>query len=133
MNERIEVDGYGPWTTKAGVANVRPPVSVLEGMRAIRLHLDDCDERNGVLRILPRTHKYGRLTAAQIASAQEEVAPVFCTVASGGAILMKPLLLHASSPSLHPNHRRVIHLDFAVVHLTGGLSWFCDRDRADLG
>jgi ectoine hydroxylase-related dioxygenase (phytanoyl-CoA dioxygenase family) len=132
VNERIEADGYGPWTVKAGVVNVQPPISVLERMLTIRIHLDDCDERNGVLRVLPRTHTYGRLTAVQIASAHEEITSVNCTVVAGGGVLMKPLLLHASSPALDPRHRRVIHLDFAAVHLPGGLSWFTDRDRADL-
>ena len=36
---------------------------------------------------------------------------------------MRPLLLHASSPSSSPEHRRVIHLDFASEDLPGGLMW----------
>jgi ectoine hydroxylase-related dioxygenase (phytanoyl-CoA dioxygenase family) len=123
VKDQVRIDGYGPWTLKAGVVHVQPPVFVLEQMVAIRIHLDDCDERNGVLRVLPRTHRLGRLSADQIASAQAEVAPLNCAVKSGGAVLMKPLLLHASSPALEPTHRRVIHIDFASVALPDGLSW----------
>jgi hypothetical protein len=32
VNTRIDADGFGPWTTKAGVVNVQPPVSILQRM-----------------------------------------------------------------------------------------------------
>jgi len=46
-----------------------------------------------------------------------------CVVGRGGALLMRPLLLHASSPSQRPAHRRVIHLDFACEQLPNPLKW----------
>jgi len=67
VQSRLDVPGYGPWTRKAGVWHVQPPVSVLERMLSIRVHLDDCGESNGALRVLPGTHRLGRLNAAQIA------------------------------------------------------------------
>jgi ectoine hydroxylase-related dioxygenase (phytanoyl-CoA dioxygenase family) len=126
VNKRIDADGYGPWTRKAGVVNVQPPVSVLERMLAIRIHLDDCDTENGALRILPASHRRGRLSAGQIAAMQDEIAPVTCALKRGGVVLMKPLVLHASSPARNPGHRRVIHIDFAAVDLAPGLLWFND-------
>ena len=39
---------------------------------------------------------------------------------------MRPLLLHASSASQSPRHRRVIHLEYAADPLPGGLVW--DRE-----
>ena len=42
------------------------------------------------------------------------------------ALLMRPLLLHASSPSRVPGHRRVVHLDFASVQLPNGMRWFSE-------
>lgn len=131
VNERLDLDGYGPWTMKAGVVNVQPPVSVLQRMLAIRIHLDGCNEQNGALRVLPGTHKMGRLNAEQIASAQVQGAPVTCAIESGGAVLMRPLLLHASSPADDPRHRRVIHIDYAAVDLPPGLSWFVDHRVAN--
>ena len=131
VSERLDLEGYGPWTIKAGVVNVQPPVSVLERMLAIRIHLDDCDEQNGALRVLPGTHKCGRFTPEGIADAQSKVEPVTCTVSRGGAVLMRPLLLHASSPAVDPKHRRVIHIDYASVDLPLGLTWFADTGGAD--
>jgi hypothetical protein len=46
------------------------------------------------------------------------------TVPRGGLILMKPLLVHASSPAIRPDHRRVIHLEFTAVELPDNLEWF---------
>ncbi len=48
VNSRVDADGYGPWTIKAGVVNVEPPVPVLERMLAIRIHLDDCDTKTAL-------------------------------------------------------------------------------------
>jgi hypothetical protein len=36
---------------------------------------------------------------------------------------MRPLLLHASSPSQSPNHRHVIHIEYAGKCLPQGLEW----------
>jgi ectoine hydroxylase-related dioxygenase (phytanoyl-CoA dioxygenase family) len=108
---RIDVPGYGPWTTKAGVYHVQPPISILENMLSVRTHLDDCDEANGAVRVLPGTHRLGRLTREQVAEQQRSVASVSCAVHSGGVVLMRPLLLHASSAASKAVHRRVIHID----------------------
>jgi hypothetical protein len=37
---------------------------------------------------------------------------------------MRPLLLHASSPSINPQHRRVIHIEYTGVDLPHELEWF---------
>jgi ectoine hydroxylase-related dioxygenase (phytanoyl-CoA dioxygenase family) len=120
---RADVPGYGPWTIKAGMHNVQPPISILEKMLSVRIHLDDCDESNGALRVLPGTHKLGRLTADQISENQRSIPPVPCAVQSGGILLMRPLLLHASSAASKAVHRRVIHIDYASSQLDGGLQW----------
>ena len=120
---RIDVPGYGPWTIKAGVCHVQPPVSILEDILSVRIHFDDCDESNGALRVLPGTHRLGRLTRDQIAEQQRIVASPSCAVHAGDVVLMRPLLLHASSAACKALHRRVIHLDFASAQLDGGLRW----------
>ncbi|MGI9073599.1 MAG: phytanoyl-CoA dioxygenase family protein [Bryobacteraceae bacterium] len=123
VKSRIEVPGYGPWSVKAGVPHVQPPIGVLQKMIAIRIHLDRCDESNGALCVLPGTHLLGRLSAEDIANLRKSIYPVSCDVDRGGALLMKPLLLHASSVSEHPSHRRVIHIEYASCTLEGGLEW----------
>jgi len=123
VESRLDVAGYGPWTLKAGVRHVQPPTSVLERMLSLRVHLDDCDENNGALRVLPGTHQAGRLTSDQIAMQRRAVVPVTCSAAAGDVVLMRPLLVHASSAAVNAAHRRVIHIDYASSQLDGGLKW----------
>lgn len=122
VRERMNVADFGPWSIKAGVHHVQPRASFMSNMIAIRLHLDESRESNGPLRVIPGSHRAGYLSGANIDS-WKEAPSVTCTVASGGAILMRPLLLHASSSSLKPEPRRVIHLEFAADDLPGGLEW----------
>jgi ectoine hydroxylase-related dioxygenase (phytanoyl-CoA dioxygenase family) len=92
-------------------------------MLSVRIHLDDCDESNGALRVLPGTHNLGRLSAAQISEQQRLAASISCAAQKGDVVLMRPLLLHASSAASKAIHRRVIHLDYASSQLDGGLQW----------
>ena len=124
---RVDVAGYGPWTIKAGVSHVQPPISILENMLSVRIHLGDCDESNGALRVLVGTHKLGRLTAEQISDQQRSAPSVSCATQKGGVVLIKPLLLHASSAASKARHRRVIHIDYASSELDGGLRWSTTR------
>ncbi|MBE4750395.1 phytanoyl-CoA dioxygenase family protein [Corallococcus sp. ZKHCc1 1396] len=123
VRERRDLPGFGPWSEKAGVPCVQPPTQVLEDMVAVRVHLDDCGEANGPVRILAGSHREGRLSAALIPRWLERTEPQDCLVPRGGLLVMRPLLLHASSPARVPAHRRVIHLEFAAHALSGGLQW----------
>ena len=114
-------------TTKADVLHVQPPAMVLENMLSVRLHLDACGEDNGALRVIAGSHQHGRIPEEKISSVRHAGPEKVCAVGRGGALLMRPLLLHASSPSLAPEHRRVIHLDFASVQLPLGMNWFSER------
>ena len=121
--ERVEVAGFEPWTEKAGVPHVQPPTQVLESMLAIRVHLDDSTSANGPVRVLEGTHRMGRLSAEMIEGLRTSHTERECLVAAGGVLAFRPLLLHASSPSLTPSHRRVIHLEFAASELPAPLEW----------
>jgi ectoine hydroxylase-related dioxygenase (phytanoyl-CoA dioxygenase family) len=123
VKERVELPGYGPWSSKEGVPHVQPPIEILENMVTVRLHLDDCDESNGALRVIPGSHRLGRLSAARIAEVRSREKEVVCSVQAGDAFLMRPLLLHASSQAIAPTHRRVIHLEYASGSLPEGLVW----------
>lgn len=123
VQQRIEVAGFGPWSEKAGLLHVQPPCTVLEQMLTIRLHLDECGEANGPLRVVPGSHHDGKLATDAIIEKRHSNGQVICTCPSGGALLMRPLLLHASSPATSPAHRRVVHIEFAAHELPGGLQW----------
>jgi ectoine hydroxylase-related dioxygenase (phytanoyl-CoA dioxygenase family) len=94
---------------------------VLEKIAIVRLHLDDCDENNGALKVIPRSHLVGKIDVVEVCLKQEAVV---CEVPKGGALLMRPLLLHSSSPATKPSHRRVIHIEYATDELPNGLKWF---------
>ena len=102
---------------------MQPPVEVLERMLTVRIHLDDADERNGALRVIPDSHRLGRLNADQIAGLREERDETLCAAAAGDALLMRPLLLHASGRSTNDRPRRVLHLEYAGHDLPSGLEW----------
>lgn len=122
VRERREVSGFGPWTVKAGVLHVQPPAEVMQRLLAIRIHLDESGPDNGPLRVIPGSHKEGRLSPEQIANWRRKEC-FTCIIPRGGALLMRPLLLHASSACMVPKARRVIHLDFAADGLPEGLQW----------
>ena len=120
--ERVETPGFGPWSVKDSVVHVQPPMEILSAMVTLRLHLDDCNSHNGALRVLPRSHLEGELSSEEVGrrTASESVT---CEVAKGGALLMRPLLLHASYPAKNPSHRRVLHIEYAATELPNGLEW----------
>jgi ectoine hydroxylase-related dioxygenase (phytanoyl-CoA dioxygenase family) len=123
VRERVDSADYGPWSVKAGVTHVQPPTNVLEEMLSVRLHLDDCPSENGALRVIPRSHLGGKLGEVRMDEIVSTSKAVTCELAAGGALLMYPLLVHASSAAVRPGHRRVLHFDFAVQELPGGLQW----------
>ncbi len=123
VRERVETPGFRGWSVKAGVPHVHPPAGVLEGMLTVRLHLDDCGPENGPLRVVPGSHARGILSVEAAREARAGADPTECCLEAGGALLMRPLLLHASSPAASPAHRRVLHLEFAAEPLPRGLEW----------
>jgi ectoine hydroxylase-related dioxygenase (phytanoyl-CoA dioxygenase family) len=116
------VPDYRAWSVKAGVPHVEPPVQVLQQMLAVRIHLDDCGPDNGPLRVIAGSHRTGRLNDRELVQHSQNPATV-CTAARGDVILIRPLLLHASSAATAPVHRRVIHIEYAACDLPGGLAW----------
>jgi len=127
VKARADAPGFGPWTVKTGVPHVQPPADVLGRMVSVRVHLDDCRAGCGPLRVVPGSHRQGRLNVEQTRAWLERVAPVACPVPQGGALVMRPLILHASSASDDPGHRRVIHLEYAADPLPSGVEWWESR------
>ncbi len=46
-----------------------------------------------------------------------------CPAERGDVIIMRPLILHSSSMSDAPEHRRVLHLESAASDLPDGMDW----------
>jgi hypothetical protein len=123
VKRRVDTCGFGPWTNKAGTPHVQAPAGLLERMLAIRVHLDPCGPENGPLRVLPGSHREGRLSANGIARWRSGCSPVGPALERGGMLAFRPLLVHASSPALIPSHRRVVHIEFAADELPSPLQW----------
>ncbi len=124
VKEKIEAQGFSVWTKKAEIQHVQPPIKILEKMITLRFHLDDADETNGALKIIPKSHQSGRLSADEIKNWREANELQVCRVKKGDCLIMRPLLLHSSSAGSNPKNRRVIHLEFSVDELPNGLNWY---------
>jgi ectoine hydroxylase-related dioxygenase (phytanoyl-CoA dioxygenase family) len=120
---RVDMPGFGPWTEKAGVAHVQPPVAVLEQMLAVRIHLDRCGPDNGPVRVIDGSHRHGRLSPTQIDMLRRSEVERDCVVEQGAVLAFRPLILHASAPAITPAHRRVIHIEYAAHDLPSPLEW----------
>ena len=118
--ERVEHPALRGWSRKEGVLQVQPPAAVLEQLVAVRLHLDDCGPQDGPLRVLPGSHTAGVRPEGTSPAADGAVT---CTAPRGSALLLRPLLLHASSKASGTGLRRVLHLLFAPPALPHGLRW----------
>jgi len=94
---------------KDGIHYARPPESVLKKLLAVRLHLDDCDETNGPLRVSPGTHHIGIIQTREIPDHLARHGETTCLAKKGDALVMRPLTLHASSQATEPKHRRILH------------------------
>ena len=123
VRERMDVAGYGPWTSKAGALHVDAPAEVLAQMLAVRIHLDACDADNGPLRVIPGSHLAGKLGQHELESMVESAPVVELYVPQGAIVLMRPLLVHASSTSNTAAHRRVLHIEFAPPEAISPLQW----------
>lgn len=122
VKTKIETEGFSGWTKKEHGYSVVPPEEVLLNTVTVRIHLDDTDEQNGALRIVPGSHNK-KLTTDEIQLITQSSIPFVCAVGMGGIHIMKPLLLHASSKATNQKHRRVLHLEFNTMELPNGLEW----------
>jgi len=123
VRERVVHPELKGWSEKEGTLFVQPPPGVLDELVAVRLHIDDSGTDNGPLRVIPGSHRSGRLSSAEHVALRDGGNEVACTTPRGGVVAMKPLLLHASSKSTSSRPRRVLHYLFGPAVLPFGLEW----------
>jgi hypothetical protein len=119
VDRKIDIANFGPWTTKQNQFAVQPPTTILENITTIRIHLDDTDEHNGALRVVPQSH-LKKIYRPETINWEEET-EVSCSVKQGGLMLMKPLTLHSSGRTTNNKKRRVIHIELSNVELPDAL------------
>ncbi|PTT01762.1 phytanoyl-CoA dioxygenase [Pedobacter sp. HMWF019] len=121
VDKKVELEGYGMWTVKQNQFAVQPPLEILKKIYTIRIHLDDTNENNGALKVIPGSHLKDIYRSEDIDwSIESEVS---CNVPRGGIMIMKPLLMHSSSRTTSNHKRRVIHIEFCNQELHSDLKW----------
>lgn len=123
VRKRLEDPRLSGWSEKEGVLYVQAPVEVLEQVAAVRIHIDECGPDHGPLRVVPGSHRSGRVAEKAIPAIRRERGERDCVVGRGGALILRPLLVHASSKAVVPNRRRVLHFLFGPEELPLGLEW----------
>ncbi len=124
LKSRHETAGFGPWSNKQGVVHAEPPEEYLANTLTLRIHLDRADTESGVLRIVPGTHKNGRVRSGNILRIVEDSKVIECNAKAGDVLLMNPLLFHSSRKATNPSRRRVIHIEYSAMELPEPLEWY---------
>jgi hypothetical protein len=119
---RVAEPALRGWSEKEGVTFVRAPLDVLQQLVAVRVHLDDCAEEDGPLRLVPGSHQRGMISDDDAIALRKTGLKTVC-VAAGAVLVLRPLLLHASSKGSGNGRRRVLHFVFGSRELPFGLSW----------
>lgn len=120
VDKKLELKDFSNWTLKQNQYSVQPSDEVLKNICTIRIHLDDTNEENGALKVIPNSHhEVIRLDTFDFKNKKD----TFCNVPKGGIMIMKPLLFHASNKTTNKERRRVIHLEFSNKNLPNELSW----------
>ncbi len=120
---RVDDPACGGWSNKDGTWFVQPPADVLARLVALRVHVDACGADDGPLAVVAGSHRGGRLSDSAAIALRDSRGSVRCPVPRGGAMLMRPLLLHASSKARGASRRRVLHFLFGPPALPCGLAW----------
>jgi hypothetical protein len=120
---RLDIPGFDRWRIRGGIHHAELPHAVLERMVALRLHLDDCSGEDGPLRVIPGSHLLDKLREPEIAKIASGLQRVTLPVTRGDILVMRPLLLHASSAAHRPAHRRVLHIEFAPREAVFPAQW----------
>lgn len=123
VRRRVEVEGFGPWSTKDGLLHVAPPFEILQRMITLRVHLDPVDAANAPLRAALGSHRLGRMAADEVSARAAEQVVIECLAEAGDIWAYATPILHASHRAELPGRRRVLQVDYADFDLPGGLEW----------
>jgi len=121
VDKKAEIENFVNWTKKQNQFAVQPPISVLENIVTLRIHLDETNSENGALKVIENSHSKGIYRPENINWENEK--GVTCNVNKGGVMLMKPLLLHSSGRTTNSKKRRVIHIELSNIDLPKEINW----------
>lgn len=98
-------------------------VAAVKSIVALRIHLDDCPEENGALRVVRQSHRNGRLSSNELKSIVDGLEAETVAANARDVLAMSPLILHGSGKSTQPNRRRVLHVEYSCIELPAPLEW----------
>lgn len=124
VTAKADIPGFRCWREKQGILYVEPPENYLSSIVTLRIHLDSANTDTGVLRVIPKSHRKGRVSSKNILEKVEKSAVIECTANPGDVLLMNPLLFHSSRKATKPKHRRIIHLEYSALSLPEPLKWY---------
>ncbi len=124
VKTKVDVPGFSSWREKQGAMHVEPPEKYLSNIVTLRVHLDPANDETGVLRVIPETHKGGRVSSKNILDIVEKAEVMECIANAGDVLLMNPLLFHSSRKATTPKHRRIIHFEYSAMLLPKPLQWY---------
>ncbi|MCA9130267.1 MAG: phytanoyl-CoA dioxygenase family protein [Planctomycetales bacterium] len=107
-------------TIKAGIPHVIAEDSILLQMVTLRIHLDEVDDENGPLELVPQSHVSSEAAGVGIEKA------IRVHANAGDVLAMRPLITHGSGASRPGTcrHRRILHLEFSgAPSLPDGYQW----------
>jgi hypothetical protein len=123
VHARWESPEWSGWSEKEGAMFAIAPRALLQSLVAVRVHLDANSQENGPLRLIPHSHRFGRLSAADAMKLRETSQEVVCVAPARSGLVLRPLILHASSKARSSSPRRVLHFLFGALDIPGDVKW----------
>lgn len=100
-----------------GIAYAELDAKTLARLVALRIHFDPTDGKTGALCVVPGSHLDGVVASGQISNVPlDRYVPR--VAGAGDVLILRPLLLHRSSPSRGEGQRRVLHVVYGTQELT---------------
>jgi ectoine hydroxylase-related dioxygenase (phytanoyl-CoA dioxygenase family) len=123
VERRLEVVGFGPWSLKDSLVHVEPPITLLNDMVTLRVHLDEVGPDNAPLKIARGSHRLGRIPGEEIPRVVQSRGSYSCLAEAGDVWVYATPIVHASGAAMSPHRRRVLQVDYAAFDLPGALRW----------
>ena len=114
-NAKNDNPRYKNWTCKNGQWHCEPPLSVLEDMAFVRIHLDDTSQDQGPMEIALGSQRLGKVPSGECKSEAERLPMETCIAERGDVLVLKMLTLHRSIAATNSLSRRTIRADYAFA------------------
>ena len=123
MREKKVLDGYENWSAKDGLDHVEPPFCIIEQMVTFKVLLDDCGLEQGPIRVAAGSHRFGKLSSAQLPGLVSSLEEVPMVGQAGDVWAHAGSIIHASAKSDCNDDRRILHVDYSAFDLPAVLNW----------